>query len=223
MARSLIDICNQALDELPASNISALDGSNLEAQACDRHLQDVVSEMIDAHDFKFARRRVTLAQVTNDRSSEWGYAYALPNENVGDIKLVINSSSESAGVVVTPLLYWPRFAIAYEPLDYEIANGVLYTNLASAVLEYSLDVLDPAAWPPLFAGAVVQALAARIYKPILGAEASAQGLMVQKDAARRAFDVAAADDLNQRPSKREEYVSEASIARGVGYEGVVWR
>lgn len=223
MARNLIQICNEAIADLPAHPITGLDDQRKEARECNRFLNGVVSDLIGAHDFSFARRRATLASVTNDRESEWGYAYALPDELASEVRLVWTTSASSVDLIVTPLLYWPAIEMGYTPVNYVVANGVLYTDLESAVLEYSLDVVEPNKWPALFAQAVIRTLASRIYRPILGEKADTQEWVVKQRAAAAAFDMAVADDLNRNPRNRRRYTSEAEIARGGGYGGVVWR
>jgi hypothetical protein len=225
MARSIRQICNEAISDLPAHPITDIDDATMtEAQECARHLPGVVSDLISLHDFQFVRRRVALAVVTNDREGEWAYAYAWPDEFVSPIKLVRNyASSSEPGVVVTPILYWPNVDLALPVIDYQLANGVFYTNLEEAILEYTTDALEPNKWTPLFAQAVIRTLASRIYRPILGEKADTREWMVKQQAAQRAVDEAIADDLNRHPRQRRGFVSDAAIARGApGYGDVVW-
>ena len=225
MARSVTQICNEAISDLPAHPITDINDSRKEARECARHLPGVVSDLIGMHDWAFVRRRVALAVVANAREGEWSYAYALPDEMVSAIKLVRSySSSPSLEVVVTPMLYWGAFDAALPAIDYDIADGVLYTNLETAVLEYSTDALEPNKWTPLFAQAVIRTLASRIYRPILGEKADTNEWMAKQAAAQRALNEAVADDLNRSPRVRRNFVSEGQRARqSYGYGDVVWR
>jgi hypothetical protein len=225
MARDISQICNEAISDLPAHPITDINDSRKEARECARHLPGVVSDLIDLHDWDFVRRRVALAAVANDRDGEWSYAYALPDEMASPIKLVRNYSASSVpGVIVTPMLYWPSADLSLPAIDYVIANGVLYTSLEDAILEYSLDALEPNKWPPLFAQAVIRTLASRIYRPILGEKADTNEWMAKQAAAQRAVNEAVASDLNRRPRSRRNFVSEGQIAReAYGYGDVVWR
>lgn len=224
MARNLIQICNEAIADLPAHPITGLDDSRKEARECNRFLNGVVSDLIGAHDFSFARRRTSLASVANEREGEWLHAYALPDELASEVRLVRDLSQTSgAGVVVTPILYWPMVEVGYSPVNYHVANGVLYTDLENAILEYSIDAVEPNKWPALFAQAVIRLLAARIYRPILGEKADTQEWLVKQRAAKLAFDTAVADDLNRNPRNRRTYTSEAAMARGGGFWGFSWR
>ena len=226
MARSITQICNEAISDLPAHPITDIaDPDAKEARECSRHLQGVVSDLIAMHDFEFVERRIALAEVTNDRDGEWSYAYAFPDELVSPIRLVRNVSASSVpGVVVTPILYWPNVDLALPLVDYRLADGVLYTNLEEAILEYSTDALEPSKWPPLFAQAVIRTLASRIYRPILGEKADTKEWLVKQQAAQRAVNEAIADDLNRHPRQRRSFTSEGATARQAhSYGNVLWR
>lgn len=222
MARNVTQICNEAISDLPAHPITDINDTAKEARECSRHLSGVVSDLISYHDWQFARRREALALVTNDREGEWAYAYALPDDIVSPIKLVRNSGgSSAAGVITTPLAHWPMPNAPVRVVPYEVAGGVLYTNLEEAILEYSLDAIEPNTWTPLFAQAVIRNLAARIYRPILGEKADSREWMLKQQAAKQAVDEAVADDLNRNPRERKAFVSEAEIARGP-FGGLSW-
>ena len=225
MARSITQVCNEAISDLPAHPITSISDDLKEARECDRHLNGVVADLVGEHDWGFVRRRVTLAAVPNDREGEWGYAYAFPDEMVSPIKLVRNyDATSSVGVVVTPLAYWPQIELSYTEIPYTLANGVLYTNLDDAILEYSVDAVEPNKWPPLFAQAVIRLLASRIYRSILGEKGDTREWMIKIDAARQAINIAIADDLNRYPRQRKAFISEGEIARrGFVGGGVTWR
>jgi hypothetical protein len=216
MPRNITQICNEAISDLPAHPITDInDASSTEAQECARHLPGVVSDLVDYHDFDFVERRVALAEVANERDGEWAYAYTLPASFVSPIKLVRNITGSSIpGLVVTPMLYWGRMEDSFPAIDYIVADGVLYTDLNEAYLEYSTDALEPNKWAPLFAQAVIRTLASRIYRPILGEKADTREWLVKQQAAQRAVNEAVADDLNRRPRVRKTFTSEAAIARG---------
>lgn len=218
MARNIVQICNEAISDLPAHPITDINDSAKEARECARHLPGVVSDLVGVHDFDFVRRREALAAVTNERSAEWAYAYALPDEIVSPVKLVWDYESNSLpGYVFTPVLYWGAFDLSQRSIDYDVADGVLYTNLEEAILEYSTDALEPNKWSPLFAQAVIRTLASRIYRPILGEKADTQEWVVKNQAAQRAMNEAVADDLNRNPRQRKAFVSDGAMARGVGW------
>ncbi len=224
MARSITAICNEAISDLPAHSITDInDVNSTEAQECARHLPGVVADLIDYHDFDFVERRVALAAVANTRDGEWAYAYAVPSTMVSPVKLVRNISGSSIpGIVVTPMLYWGRIDMDLPTVDYAVADGVIYTDLNEAFLEYSTDALEPNKWPPLFAQAVIRTLASRIYRPILGEKADTREVAFKAQAAQRAVDEAVASDLNRHPRRRKTFTSEGAIARQA-HGAAVWR
>lgn len=224
--RSLTQIANEALADLPAHAITSLTDGSREAQECSRFLPGIVSEMIGYHDWQFVRRRIALAETVNDRAGEWARAYTLPGQMGSAIKLVRPVFAPSSlpyatgegvslvDVLVTPVLSWPLTQLPHAAIDYVIADGILYTNLEAATLEYSLDTLHPEAWPALFQRAVITALSARIFRPIMGAGATAADVRERNMYARMALDEAVADDLNRNPRERRAFISEAAAARG---------
>lgn len=218
MARDLVQICNEAISDLPAHPISGIDDPRTEGRECNRHLNGVVADLIGRHDWVFVRRRAVLAVVTNDRVGEWAYAYALPEGMVSPITLVRNYVEQS-GYSATPLMYWPASNASYDLIDYTLADGKLYTNLELAILEYSADAVEPGKWHPLFAQAVIRLLAARIYRPILGEKADTREWLVKQEAAKQAMKEAIADDLNRFPRRRKDFLPEGVLARGAD---VVW-
>lgn len=226
MARSINDICNEAIADVPAKPIINIDDQNQkEARECALHLPGIVEELIAAHDYDFVRRRIALAATSNDREFEWAYAYALPDEIISPIQLVPNyDSSTTTSIVVTPILYWYGPSRYSGQMDYVVADGTLYTNLGEAILEYSVEALEPAKWSPLFAKAVIRHLSARIYRPILGAKADTQEKLVKERLAKAAENEAIADDLNRNPRHRRDFVSDAEAARMGSFGwGAHWR
>ena len=220
MARNITQICNEAISDVPAHPISNIDDqTSTEAQECARHLPGIVSELIEMHDWDFVRRRIALAEVANDRPEEWAHAYVLPASMASPIALVPVDITSS---LIAPVLHW---SWAYDRLllDYAIADGKLYTNLEGAVLEYSTDALEPQNWTALFAQAVIRALAARIYRPILGAESDSQEVGFKLRLAERAMKEAVADDLNRHPRRRQDFISEGEMARqSFGFGAMPW-
>lgn len=231
MARSITDICNEAIADLPAHPISSMDDKRKEARECSRFLSGCVSELIAYHDWDFVERRVSLAEVKNDREGEWLRAWALPSDLISPIALIPDYSAKSnlaiasgqvgeqvAGpVIVTPVLLYRGSQVSSEPIEYQVANGVLYTNLPTPILEYSTDALEPSKWSPLFSQAVIALLASRIYRPILGEKADTGELREKRNYAMYCRNQAVADDLNRNPRRRKEHMSEGEMARQGDY------
>jgi hypothetical protein len=205
MARSIVDICNEALGEVPASLITSMDEGSIGARHCQRLYPKVVEDLAEIHDWDFMIRRVTLAQITNDRK-EWCYAYALPTDIGSPRKLIPNYGDIRHHVAPA------RFDQIEDSIAYQIAANKLYTNLDQATLEYTISDPDPGRFTSLFSRAVAMELASRLVMPILN-DRQRQGDLIKE--AELAKGRAIADDINRNRNTDLDFVSEAAMARGV--------
>ncbi|MFY9350533.1 MAG: hypothetical protein WBL20_16870 [Sphingobium sp.] len=213
MGRSIVDICNEALGEVPADLISDIDDeSSMSARHCKRLLPGVVSDLLEAYDWDIANRRVALAQVGNGRGGQWSYAYALPTDLRSPIRLIPPQSPGSAGVVS----FGTQGLIEQylDGIEYEIADNVLYTHLEGATLEYSTDGVAPSRWSASFARLVVLTLASRLVMPTINDRARQRELLEMAELQRQR---AIADEANRARDRSSDFVSERAMARGVGF------
>ena len=77
---SVIDICNQALDLLGASTITALTDSTKEARLCNRNFTSVHDQVLELHTWNDAINR---AEITADASAPafgFTYQYTMPTD-----------------------------------------------------------------------------------------------------------------------------------------------
>lgn len=192
-----ISICNLALGDIRASAIAEISDDNVEAQNCARYYPQCLSLLLDDYTWSFATRIATLAQLaTNDRKTEWTYAYALPSDCASAMRLLpsVNSS------VTTGAYNWP-YDIPINPLrlmDFVIEDGKLYTHISGAVLEYSVNTLEEVAMTPLFREALRKLLAANLAIPILNSREAKGDLLQEAQFARQA---AIASDMNRQPNR----------------------
>jgi hypothetical protein len=213
-----IDICNQAVALLPAAQMADLDEVSLEARECRRFYPQVIAEMLEGpHDWSFQNRRVALATVTNDRTAEWAYAYALPADMAAPIRLVPNFDALGLDIPI-PLPgepyaeIWASFATLYEA-PYRIENGILYTNIENASLEYGIKDITEAVLPSMVVKAIVADLASRLAMPVKKDKELRQSLSQE---AELYWQRAMAEDQNRQPQYSVEpgYMPEALLARG---------
>jgi len=223
MALSLAQIYNMALGDCPADRIDLPDDGSFEAETCNAHYQPSLELLLEDHDWDFAVRRVSLAAITNDRADEWGYAYALPSDMArpryilppasGSVTAAIETGldPETVQLVTTPTKYWMGRLAGYEgAVDYRVANGMLYTSISGAVLEYVTNAPSEADFPAKFAKALAAELASRIVMPILK-DRTRQGDLIK--AAEVARERAKAADMNRDPETTYDFVSEVQAAR----------
>lgn len=192
---SVLDTCNEALAEIGAGSIASLDEPSIEAAACKRFYQSTVHDMIELHDWGFAKRRTMLARILNDRNFQWLYAYAKPMD-VASLVAILPSDA--------------RLVEGLGPIRYEEDAGAIYTNVARAMLEYTTQNINPGAMPALFRRALVYELAARLAMPVMK-DRKVKGDMIQLSEATRLR--AMADDLNRHPRRQVEYLDDVSRLR----------
>lgn len=160
---SAVDISNIALSHIGAdavvTSLSPPDGS-VEAGHCARFLPIARKASISTHDWSFARKRVLLAELTND-STSWAYKYQVPSDCLRARKI-----------------------LALDDMDVPERNGALfdrfgdalYTNQPTATLIYTSDITDTTKYPDDFVSALGMILAGYIAGPIIkGKEGGAMG------------------------------------------------
>ena len=75
---SVVDICNEAIDLLGASTITALSENSKEARLCNRRYDTVRDQVLRAHPWNAAIARATLAQDAVAPEFGFTYQYTLP-------------------------------------------------------------------------------------------------------------------------------------------------
>jgi hypothetical protein len=95
-------------------------------------------------------------------------------------------------------------------VPYIVENGVIYTNAATATLEYGVNDIEEVVIGPLVERAIVAELASRLAVPVKK-DRKLKGELIQE--AEVAWARAMADDLNRQPQSYPDYVSEAMAAR----------
>ena len=212
MAISRVDICNMALAELPETRIDALDDGSFAAETCQTAYQPALEFLLEDHAYDFAIERDALALVTNTRTDEWGYAYALPT-SMATPRFVLPSPdlANIVDVVTTPTQGFYGQLRSYEnAVQFRIAGGVLYTSIPAAVLEFISNNPSESRFTAKFARALALELASRIVMPIKK-DNKRQGELIQM--AEVARERAKAEDMNRDPDSAYDFISEVQIAR----------
>lgn len=217
MAADSLDICNQALDAVNAPNIADINERSLEAEKCRRHYPRAVSKMLEGpHEWSFARQRVTLATVTNDRASEWAYAYQLPSNCASPIRLLPDFSSLGISIPV-PLPGEPyaeawawSSTLADFAAPYVLDGQTIYANDASATLEFVVNDIANLNVSALFTEALVFRLAYYLAVSLKKDSAREKDMLQQAEVAEQR---AIADDENNQPQSYGDYTPETIAAR----------
>jgi len=209
---SVADICNVALSHLGArtqvNSITPPDGS-VEAGYCARFYPIARKELLESASWAFARRRVTLTEVDN-ASNVWQYAYAEPAGMIDALRILNQRYLIETGAS-WPLLYEPGSVMNWALVDelfkergsseFDIENGVIYTNEPEAILLYTVDVTDTTKFSATFTSALGMLLASYLAGPIIkGMEGAQVGAKWREAAAALAKNAATGDAnaTNQR-------------------------
>lgn len=78
MARSVVGIVNMALRRIGVNRISALDEDSVQAIDANAVWEYIRDEVLEARDWKFAKKRVALAQNAETPANLYSYAYTIP-------------------------------------------------------------------------------------------------------------------------------------------------
>ena len=212
--------CNLALAQVPNAPIASIDENSQGAVECKRAYPQVLGELLEMYPWRFARKRQSLAIVTNDRPMEWQTAFAMPSDIAQVVSIQPDYGVTPAGTLT--LLAGQRLAVTVFdgvvptivpllPVDgYMIAAGVLYANMLSAVLEYTSTAVDSGRFPAGFRNALAMGIAARVVMPITKSR-ERQGDLLK--AARTAWEHAVTDDANQAPARALDFVPRDTAAR----------
>lgn len=214
---SVADVCNMALAHLGArtqvNSISPPDGS-AEAGYCARFYPVARKELIETGAWAFTRRRVQLTEVDNV-SNVWQYAYAEPAGMVNALR-VLNQRYLMAIGASWPLMYEPGSLMNWALVDelfkergsseFDIENGIIYTNEPEAWFLYTQDVTDTTKFSPMFTSALGMLLASYLAGPIIKGLEGAQVGARWRDAAMSLSARAEASDANST-NQRADHVA----------------
>jgi hypothetical protein len=160
--------------------ISPPDGS-AEAQHCSRFYPIARDELIEKHAWRFALTRASLASLSSNPSTQWAYAYALPNGCLRPLSVLFPNETDDTNA--------QPFTI--ETLASDGSTQVLLTNVASAWLKYIIGQTDTTKFTPNFVVALSYRLASYVCGPITKDLKMKEGLYKISEAMR--LDAAALD------------------------------
>lgn len=153
---SKVQICNRALSaHLGVGRINALSEDAPAAEQCNLHYDDTLQTLLELHRWSWAQRQDVLAELTNDRSTEWAHAYQVPS-NCLRIHWVNDAATARS-----------LMALNRDPdTDREILGDTLYSDVPTASIRYTTLVEDPTIFPMAFQNALAASLAANMALPL---------------------------------------------------------
>jgi hypothetical protein len=212
-APSQLQISNKAIARLPAKEIASIDENSLEARECRRFYPDAVGDLLAANDWSFANQRVILAPLETDRPAEWVYAYAVPSNLGGAIRVIPDWDTLGLSIPVPfpgdPYAEFWASELAKYSAPYEIQGSTLFTNAANATLDFTISDVAGVNVSQLFITALSLELAFRI-APGVNKPDREQPLFSMAELAK---DRAIADDRNRQPEEYGGYLPESIAAR----------
>lgn len=208
MALDPLAIKNMALDEVPTSRIQAEDENSVEAETVAAQYQPALEYLLEDYDWDFAIRRATLAQVTNDRSSEWEFAYRLPDDMLRPRFVLPFGADIAPDSVGYPA--WGPWRGFEGKVPMRIAGTTLYSTQENAILEYVSNAPAPATFTARFARALALEIASRVVMPIKK-DRVRQGDLIK--AAEVARERAKADEMNRDSESPRDFISESQLVR----------
>lgn len=148
---SKVSICNLALSNVAAGNITSLTEESAEARACNQFYDQTLASLLESYHWRFARRAVALAEVTNTKPGKWRKAFRRPSDcrklrRITDALML--DDTDAKGVAN------------------EQEGSVIFCNLDVAYLEYTADQPDPTKFPALFVDALSWLLAVKLAMPL---------------------------------------------------------
>jgi hypothetical protein len=170
MTLSSVQICNLALDEIPADPLVSLDDTTIAAQICRRQFPQALGEVMEAGAWDFGVRRLRLTKLGEaDTARYWRYRFQAP----ADMAVPLSVGLWYDG--------WGGEPFAGQSEEFSFADGVLWALGDDVVLEYV--TLDPAyaRLSKTFERALALTLASRLAVPIKRDAAAKNRLMQESE------------------------------------------
>lgn len=203
---SEVDIANLALGHLgDNATVASLDPPEGSAQAehCARFYPIARDSLLEMHAWKFATRRVQLAELTNTWP-QWDHAYAKPADCLRVLAVIPPDVTDDYTTVVgTTANGLPMQGGTKVPQDYAVEINddlaeVILTDQEDAVLRYVAQTTDTTKFSPLFTMALSHHLASMLAGPVLKGDVGAAEAKRQTALAQGWLSKAAESDANQR-------------------------
>lgn len=206
---SVVEICNVGLSAyLGESRITSLSDTSKAAIECALHYEPTRRMLLERNWWHFASGRQTLAQLVNDRSTEWLFKYSRPTDAIA-IRWVND-----------PFVARMRLNARLSPdTERETTVDAIYSDTPAAVCEYTVDLNDPTLYPQSFREALAAALAARLAMPLTQDVRRAREA---REVAQEMLSVAMAEDFRNQPPQ-EQGLPQYLQDRDVDFAGLPYR
>jgi hypothetical protein len=150
------DCCNDALGQIGAAKITAIDDESINANHCLVFYPPLRDSLLRSHHWNFSITRVQLAQDVAPPVTGFAYAYTLPPDCLKVIEYAGSNpvlSGEPYGLITDQ----------YRPIPYyKIEGGKLLSNDGVAYIVYIRQVTNADEWDALFYQVIATWLASKL-------------------------------------------------------------
>lgn len=133
------DLCNDALGQIGHNFITSIDDPTRPATVCKRFFASTRDQVLQQHDWHFARKRRNLVRLATAPLFEWSFQYTLPPDCIRPLRI---GDTDSV------------------PWTVEARN--LLTNEEAVSLLFIRREEDPVQWDPLFIDSFTTRLASKL-------------------------------------------------------------
>lgn len=169
---SEVEICNLALGHIGQSvAIASLSEQSKAARICARNYAQARDELLAATPWRFARKSIALAQLTETPFPGYAYAYAQPEDCLNVHRVCPEAGIRAHWRAVEISLTQPHRRHEYaDRIPFEVVMGVqgtaIATDLKDAFLLYTARVTNTSRFTPMFVNALAWSLASKIAMPM---------------------------------------------------------
>lgn len=166
------DCLNDALGQIGATPINAIDDGSVNANHCQRFYPALRDGLLRSAHWNFAMRRVELAQEATAPAFEFAYSYALPADLLKIAEYNGSTPSTGDGTDLTLLE-------ARQLTKWRIEGRSLLTNDGEVKIVYVARITNPDIWDPIFYQLVATWLASKLANAIPKDHNMAKSLLAQ--------------------------------------------
>lgn len=168
------DLLNDALGQIGATPITAIDDGTVNANHCQRFYPTLRDGLLRTAHWNFAMKRVELAQEAVAPAFEFAYSYALPGDPYCLKVVEYNGDNPATGDGTDLTLLEAR-----QLTKWRVEGRKLLTNDGTVKIVYVARITNPDEWDPIFYQLVSTWLAAKLANAIAKDNAMAKALLAQ--------------------------------------------
>ena len=146
------DLLNDSLGQIGASRITAIDDGSINANHCQTFYPPLRDSYLRSHNWKFAKKRVELAQDATAPPFEFAFSYTTPADALKIIEY------NGASLDTSNLALFEAATIS----RWKIEQRKLLTNDGEVKIVYIARITDPNVWDGMFYQGLAAALASKL-------------------------------------------------------------